>query len=468
MGHGVESVEITIADGSDVEALNEPPSAEVEIEMGKIIAEEICGEESSKNKTVFTLTDDKIVAIKNEKRGSLALRNFFYAIFLPEGFPASVSSDYGTFQIFNTVADFCSGVMGTIATQSIMQGLGVGATATTALAATMTLILKDGIGMIGRIIFAWAKGTNLDYELKRWKIRADILNNLAIFLEVISPLAGTNFLYVVCFSALLRAVIGVTVAGIKPAILQHQAQRNNIGDVAAHNSSQETLAAIAALIVSLCVMPFLTLSPWLSWSVFVCLVVLHLVANYCGLRSLFFQTFNPVRFHIAVRGFLQSGKTHVPSMRDVNMREPILATFPRKWQISVGDPVPKHVLSTENLSAICLLYEDEPYALFLDKHSHRLHVMLASRADQEDILKGVFEAEYILSFLKEGSEDIKATADIMQQCHEVVHEMFGSFKKIAELQGWTFRHASMGIREYRVNWRTTSVMNGNTAHVKDP
>ena len=37
---------------------------------------------------------------------------------------------------------FCSSVNGTIATQSIMQGLGVGAEATTALAATMTWVLK--------------------------------------------------------------------------------------------------------------------------------------------------------------------------------------------------------------------------------------------------------------------------------------------------------------------------------------
>ena len=37
---------------------------------------------------------------------------------------------------------FCSSVNGTIATQSIMQGLGVGEEATTALAATMTWVLK--------------------------------------------------------------------------------------------------------------------------------------------------------------------------------------------------------------------------------------------------------------------------------------------------------------------------------------
>lgn len=59
--------------------------------------------------------------------------------------------------------------MGTIATQSIMQGLGVGATATTALAATMTLILK---GTVSRFLaachFAMDNGFTFSVSIDRW------------------------------------------------------------------------------------------------------------------------------------------------------------------------------------------------------------------------------------------------------------------------------------------------------------
>lgn len=48
--------------------------------------------------------------------------------------------------------------MGTLTTHSIMQGVGVGESTATPLAAAITWILKDGTGMIGRIIFAWWNG----------------------------------------------------------------------------------------------------------------------------------------------------------------------------------------------------------------------------------------------------------------------------------------------------------------------
>lgn len=43
-------------------------------------------------------------------------------------------------------------------THAIMKGVGVGDSAATALSATITWIMKDGVGMVGRIAFAWWKG----------------------------------------------------------------------------------------------------------------------------------------------------------------------------------------------------------------------------------------------------------------------------------------------------------------------
>lgn len=53
---------------------------------------------------------------------------------------------------------FCSTIAGILTTHAIMKSVGVGDAAATALSATITWVLKDGIGMIGRIMFAWWKG----------------------------------------------------------------------------------------------------------------------------------------------------------------------------------------------------------------------------------------------------------------------------------------------------------------------
>ena len=55
---------------------------------------------------------------------------------------------------------------GSLATAAVLGGLGVGDSSATPLAATLTWILKDGAGMVGRIVFAAYSGTSLDYDCK--------------------------------------------------------------------------------------------------------------------------------------------------------------------------------------------------------------------------------------------------------------------------------------------------------------
>lgn len=79
-------------------------------------------------------------------------------IFLPHGYPESVSEDYFNYQVWDTLQAFCSTITGTFTTRAILKGVGVGNAEATPLAAAITWITKDGTGMLGRIFFAWWKG----------------------------------------------------------------------------------------------------------------------------------------------------------------------------------------------------------------------------------------------------------------------------------------------------------------------
>ena len=68
--------------------------------------------------------------------------------------------------MWDTLQAFASSVSGSLATAAVLGGLGVGDSAATPLAATVTWLLKDGAGLIGRIVFAAYTGTGLDYDCK--------------------------------------------------------------------------------------------------------------------------------------------------------------------------------------------------------------------------------------------------------------------------------------------------------------
>lgn len=76
----------------------------------------------------------------------------FKSVFLPQGYPESVSGDYLQYQFWDTLQAFSSSLSGTLATQASLRGVGVGNQEATVAAATITWLLRDGTGMLGNPI----------------------------------------------------------------------------------------------------------------------------------------------------------------------------------------------------------------------------------------------------------------------------------------------------------------------------
>ncbi|KAK6734984.1 hypothetical protein RB195_018282 [Necator americanus] len=193
----------------------------------------------------------------------------FINVFLPQGYPYSVSEDYLRYQLWDTMQAFASSMTAALATEAVLKGAGVGNQSASALAASLTWIAKDGLGMIGRITFSFFKGSELDYDCKKWRLVADIMNDVAFFVDLLSPALPGLFFVCACTSSLLRCVVGVAGAATRTAIVQHQARRNNLADVSSKDGSQETMVNMTALLASLIMLPLVSGKHTLIWSLFV-------------------------------------------------------------------------------------------------------------------------------------------------------------------------------------------------------
>lgn len=49
-----------------------------------------------------------------------------------------------------------------------------------ALAATVTWILRDGASMLGNLVFAWWGGGRFDEDVKFWRLFADVINDVSV------------------------------------------------------------------------------------------------------------------------------------------------------------------------------------------------------------------------------------------------------------------------------------------------
>jgi len=88
------------------------------------------------------------VRSKRKSRCSDTLKS----IFLPEGYPHSVSPDYVQFQFWDTLQAMCSYLRGMLCTEAILLGVGVGNAQATAVNASVQVLLSLAIALYGRYV----------------------------------------------------------------------------------------------------------------------------------------------------------------------------------------------------------------------------------------------------------------------------------------------------------------------------
>lgn len=383
-----------------------------------------------------------------------------------------MSVDYLPYQVWDTLQAFCSSITGTLATLAILKGVGVGDSSATPLAATITWMLKDGTGMLGRILFGWMAATDLDCNAKFWRLIADILNDLANFFELLAPLFPGLFLLIVCSASVSKAIVGVAGGATRAALIQHQARRDNMADVAAKDGSQETVVNLVALLINLVLTPLVAGKTELVWTLFVLFTILHLLANYRAVRVVTMETLNQARLHLVMATYLGTGS--VPPVSKVNAREPILWTTGRAVAYKLGVSLSDTILSAEQYEAA--KREALPAIMRFDPSTHCIHVSLSSSSDATTQLKVAMAVEMVDHFIQHDWShwmpqgptllphlqtihalrgDIPGSLKLAQRLVEDVYPDLSS--KLKQV-GWVTSHLLLSVGEWRFTWEARKTL----------
>lgn len=87
----------------------------------------------------------------------------------------------------------------------------------------------------------------MDIDSKKWRIRADILNDIAMAIEILVLPRYENYTtYILCGTTTMKAIVGVAGGATRSALTQHHAIRGNLADVASKDNSQETAVNLTA------------------------------------------------------------------------------------------------------------------------------------------------------------------------------------------------------------------------------
>ncbi|XP_031388262.1 protein root UVB sensitive 3 isoform X2 [Punica granatum] len=245
--------------------------------------------------------------------------------FVPEGFPSSVTPDYLPFQVWDSLQGLSTYIRTMLSTQALLSAIGVGEKSATVIGATFQWFLRDLTGMVGGILFTFYQGSSLDSNAKMWRLVADLMNDLGMLMDLVSPLYPSAFVFVVCLGSLSRSFTGVASGATRAALTQHFALQNNAADISAKEGSQETVATMIGMAIGMLLAHVTIGHSVLIWLSFLSLTIFHMYANYKAVQCLALTSLNAKRSAILLQHFMKTGQVLSPTQ--VSKMEHILPTF---------------------------------------------------------------------------------------------------------------------------------------------
>ncbi|OJJ36726.1 hypothetical protein ASPWEDRAFT_26181 [Aspergillus wentii DTO 134E9] len=429
---------------------------------------------SPKNKEVKGRVDVIHPQASPSSWSSTALLNSLADVFLPAGYPHSVTSDYLPYQIFDSLQAFSSSIAGLLSSRAVLQGVGVGNANASPTSALLLNIFQDTSGRIATILFAHRVGTALEPECKMYRFAADIFNDLAMVLDCLSPLipAGIGRVTVLSAGGVLRALCGVA-GGSSKASLKRLIPRNH------HlpNWDTNSPSKVGSFIVS-----HITAST-ATWITLLALLALHLTLNYAAVRSVQMTSLNRQRANIVFSALLESDPdlVHEAAEKEKSSHQqlyPATKEFSSQAVSYDGIPlrnldparigVPLHQFLSPSSSsdttvpfpALITLFANESYILSLSPTSSgpkawQAAIILKTNCTPQSQLKGwvhALLATRILSIKETGSDsEIELIMDVLSRTLEFLNQdsRFDGYMLALEGVGWNLGIAALETKSGR-------------------
>ena len=299
-------------------------------------------------------------------------------LFLPVGYPSSVHDGYLEYQCYDSLQGLCSYLRGVLCSAQVLQAAGVGTAEATALSAALTWALKDGLSMMGGLLFSYTTAPLFDTYVKEFRLFADLINDVGLTLDMMAPfLARASSLLLVSSAAgLCKTLCGLSAAATKSSITQHFALEGNMADLNAKESTQETLVSLLGMLLGVTLAHSLLQLPkgddnqglghiqWqVQWVVFIVLTFLHVWANWRGVSILRLRTLNPPRARVVLDHLVQvlvaataTAAASTPMMTP-RQQVKVVSTLLETALASESDvPAPPHVYESLFWSSIRLVW----------------------------------------------------------------------------------------------------------------
>lgn len=210
--------------------------------------------------------------------------------------------------------------------------------------------------MLGSVLLAWSKARHFGWDIKKWRLFADVINDIGLTLDLLAPLYPQYFLFLVCLGSFCRALCGVSAGATRAALMTHFSKNGNASDLHAKEGIQETAVTLLGMLAGVLATRTLNGSVAKTWITFFLLTLLHVVANLFAVRALILDTLNKQRLCLLIDNYLDQCKIDevkrieyvtkhdsaitLLSPEEVSLKESVCYYWVQsRWNIQLGAPI---------------------------------------------------------------------------------------------------------------------------------
>jgi Vitamin B6 photo-protection and homoeostasis len=284
----------------------------------------------------------------------------------------------------------------------------------------------------------------LDIDSKKWRLRADFLNDAAMAIELfLLPYYPKYSVYILCGTTVMRSLVGVAGGATRSAMTLHHAIRNNMADVSAKDSAQETCVNLLGSVVGLFLLTGVTSATWLA-SIFFFVTFIHMYANVRAVKAVCLKTFNEARYLIALEEYFRNGSVLPPKvvnhLERVTLGQTVSLTLEVKLGCSVKD-LTEQIRNRYEIEDLIACFEQRDKFLIAETRNY-VGVFLHYDIKPHEILRAYF---FVASYLQDRTQ--------IRDNYWEVQAKWSEFLNLAQLAGYNVHSHLLGVDEYRCDWR---------------
>lgn len=393
--------------------------------------------------------------------------------FLPSGYPSRTPPGYLRYCMFSWTQDMTTQLRSVLATQRVLEGVGVGREGATALSALMNYLVRDGCGMAATLLFTSAASTQFRTDVKRWRLFADLMVDLGITLEVMAVLVPRPlFLPMISVGNMCKAMCGVAAGACGGSINLHWAKGSDISDINAKFGAQHTVTGALGLVFAAFFARSVDhVNTAVLWTLYASLTIIHILANVGCMRLIAFDSCNTARMNMLLNEFFDwwqlhpgeedPGLPHLSSPQQIAMKEPLFfgwkrpsrqatsqyirvgVSFDEYWQVCGGSADMERLRRLETTKDNYLLAASPN----TENTSRIIPVVLLSHVTGRQEAKAYFHA-YWLGRISQETTNTTSTVDDDQN----LNRAWNMFEKSASLSGWDLSKTELSTAGYEVDF----------------